>query len=73
MKLNIEWDIIRASKGVSWVSIAKKMDCNRKSLYTMVNSSNPTLKTLSRLGEALGVDYLDVVKAARDKEQSNES
>jgi DNA-binding phage protein len=74
MKLNIEWDIIRASKGVSWVAVAKKINCNRKTLYTMVNSSNPTVKTLEKLGAALDVDYLDVVRAARDKqEKSNES
>ena len=67
MKLNIEWDILRATQGVSWVSIAKKLNCSRKTLYSMVNSTNPTLSTLIKLGGAFGVDYLDVVRLARDK------
>ena len=68
MELNIEWDILRATQGVSWVSIAKKLNCNRKTLYSMVNSTNPTLSTLIKLGGAFDVDYLDVVRSARDKE-----
>ena len=67
MNLAQEWDIVRATKGVSFVSVAKKLNCNRKTLYSMLNSSNPTISTLDKLAAGFGVDYLDVIKSARDR------
>lgn len=67
MNLSIEWDIARATMGVSWLQIAKDLNCNRKTLYSMVNSKNPTLSTLEKLGSALNVDYCDVIKSAENK------
>ena len=68
MNLSREWDILRVSTGVSWVSIAKKMNCNRKTLYGMVNSKNPTINTLTALGEAFDVNYISVLRSAAERD-----
>lgn len=64
MKLKNEWEIARIRKGVSWLDVAKELNVNRRTLYSMINSGNPTLKTLKALGGALGVNYADIVSAA---------
>ncbi len=65
MNLSTEWNMIRIAKNESWLSVAKRLDCGRKTLYSMINSNNPTVGTLEKLGFALDVDYIDVLNSAK--------
>lgn len=62
MNIKTQWEILRIKQGVSWLSIAKKMNVNRKTLYSMVNSNNPTIDTIVRLSKAFNTSASSVIK-----------
>ena len=67
-KINVRWEVLRAEKETSWLAIAKKMNVNRKTLYSMINSKNPTLSTMFKLADAFDVKLSEVIKTIEEKQ-----
>ena len=57
-------------QGVTVTSLARRMNMAQSNLYKLVQSGNPTLKTLNRMAEAMDISLLELLgkdKAANKK------
>lgn len=48
------------SKGITLADLATRLDITASALSQMLNGANPTLSTLKKVAEALGVELTDI-------------
>lgn len=48
--------LVRKEKKMSQIDVAKKMDCSQQTVARIENAANPTLETLIKYAEAIGVE-----------------
>jgi len=47
--------------GYTVTSLARKMDMAQSNLYKLVHTGNPTVKTLARIADAMGISVLELL------------
>ena len=65
-------DINKATKlycldnDITLTKLAETMGINQKSLYSALSSSNPTLKSICKISEALGIKASELIATAEE-------